>query len=789
MKNLKDISALVTRIASLITIVVGFLVIYGWIFNIPLFKSVIPGITSMKFNSANCFVLAGIAMYILDGRLISPRFRLIAKICSWGILIIGLLTLSEYIFGWNIGIDELLMKGDAKGINTSSAGRMSLTNSINFIAISIIFLRLIKKQYFGFIKALMLIIIFSSALVVFNHLFGYSFLKYFYLLDPTALHSAILFILLSIGILYRRPLKDSLLSYKEKLAVFFTIILLMVMVIFFAVDRNRSQANETAKLVEHSYDELYLSQKIISQADELQIQVNSFVNTGDPAKLSQFYSKANQIDKDFNLYKSLKADDPNMQREQIDSIKTQIDKYISFLKNVINANEDEGLVGFQKNLIDGEGMLIIDRVRSIISTIEQEDNETMAKRKSENLESIHNSTKIIVIFQGIIILILIISFSIIYTNTKLRNRVEQSLKSSNKDLSDYRHALDESSLISMTDENGIIMNVNDNFCKVSKYSRQELIGQKHSILNSGYHPKEFFKNLWDTISQGEIWHGETRNKAKDGTYYWLDNTIVPFLNKEGKPYMYISIRKEITDLKNALENLEVYTDDLKNSNIELEHFAYAASHDLQEPLRMVSSFLNLLEKRLDGQLDETNRQYINFAVDGAERMKSLILALLEYSRVGTNKEDFTSVDFNEVAQYVTLMLEENIKENSARVILKQLPVVKANKTLITHLLVNLVQNALKYHNGKQIEIEIGSIENPDKYIIYVKDNGIGIDPKFSDKIFVIFQRLHTKKEYSGTGIGLAICKRIAEIHKGKIWVESEADKGSTFYFSIPKNMT
>jgi len=239
----------------------------------------------------------------------------------------------------------------------------------------------------------------------------------------------------------------------------------------------------------------------------------------------------------------------------------------------------------------------------------------------------------------------------------------------------------------------------------------------------------------------------------------------------------------IVDMKS---NLQKSTSELTASNTELERFAYVASHDLQEPLRMVSSFLNLLEEEYVKDLDKTAKEYISYAVDGATRMKTLVNDLLQYSRIGTNKEEFTATDLNETMEYVIRVLGEDIKKNRAKVTVKPMPVIRANKTLMGQLFMNLIGNALKYHGDKQPEIEIGSVEERDKYILYVKDNGIGIDPKFFDKIFIIFQRLHSKAEYSGTGIGLAICKKIAEVHKGKIWVESEKGSGSTFYFSILK---
>lgn len=285
---------------------------------------------------------------------------------------------------------------------------------------------------------------------------------------------------------------------------------------------------------------------------------------------------------------------------------------------------------------------------------------------------------------------------------------------------------------------------------------------------------------------------ELRAMNREGKEFPIELTVLP-INQGGEEFFCAFIR-DISErkhsellLKQLNESLETRAAELLASNKELERFAYIASHDLQEPLRMVISFLSLLEEGMSGQLDETSREYLHFAVDGAERMKALIQALLQYSRVGINKEEFTATDLTEVMQYVSRVLEEDIKKHEAVITINPMPVIMANKTLITQLFVNMISNALKYHDGKDSKIEVGYTEEQEKYIFYVKDNGIGIDPKFFDKIFIIFQRLHSKSEYSGTGIGLAICKKIVEIHKGKIWIESEEGKGSTFYFSIPKN--
>jgi signal transduction histidine kinase len=244
------------------------------------------------------------------------------------------------------------------------------------------------------------------------------------------------------------------------------------------------------------------------------------------------------------------------------------------------------------------------------------------------------------------------------------------------------------------------------------------------------------------------------------------------------------VRAQTASLQRLNEDLERRAAELAASNSELERFAYIASHDLQEPLRMVSSFLQLLEKRYAGQLDEKADQYIHYAVDGAERMKTLVLDLLEYSRVGSSRENFGPVDTAEVIREVESVFRDNMAVSSARMEVGPLPRVNGHKVQLVQLFQNLVGNALKYHGETAPVIRVHAHPENGLWRFSIQDNGIGIDPRFFEKIFIIFQRLHNKSEYSGTGIGLAICKKIVERHGGRIWVESKPGEGSTFYFTI-----
>ncbi|MGI9149832.1 MAG: sensor histidine kinase [Chloroflexota bacterium] len=225
---------------------------------------------------------------------------------------------------------------------------------------------------------------------------------------------------------------------------------------------------------------------------------------------------------------------------------------------------------------------------------------------------------------------------------------------------------------------------------------------------------------------------------------------------------------------------------MERSNAELEQFAYVASHDLQEPLRMVASYTQLLARRYHGQLDEDADEFIEFAVDGARRMQELINDLLAYSRVGTRGLDLQPVDTGEVVDQVAIDLAAAIEETSASVTRDPLPVVLGDPTQLRQLFQNLIANSIKFHRPDQTpRVHISVRQEPGARHFSVTDNGIGIDPQYQERIFVLFQRLHTRAEYPGTGIGLAICKKIVERHGGNIWVDSAPGNGTTFRFSLP----
>ena len=326
----------------------------------------------------------------------------------------------------------------------------------------------------------------------------------------------------------------------------------------------------------------------------------------------------------------------------------------------------------------------------------------------------------------------------------------------------------------------------------TKIPRTEIVGtnicNRFSQLNQSKYQlrfKQVFEGGFPTIFSHQLHQPIIPAPLPNGRGRIQQSTINAVPAFDGVGFYALVVIQDITDLTNLLEKRKRAETELKQSNAELEQFAYIASHDLQEPLRMVTSFTKLLGQRYSGQLDADADQIINFAVDGATRMQGLIEDLLTYSRVGTRGKAFEPTDCEAVFETALSNLGLLVQENSASLQKGPLPTVIADGGQLVQLFQNLISNAIKYRSEQLPEIYVEAEHQASQWLFWVRDNGIGIDPKHAERIFRVFQRLHSRQQYPGTGIGLAICQKIVERHGGHIWVESEPGQGSTFYFTIP----
>ncbi len=336
--------------------------------------------------------------------------------------------------------------------------------------------------------------------------------------------------------------------------------------------------------------------------------------------------------------------------------------------------------------------------------------------------------------------------------------------------------------IFVEDLNGNVLDVNPAACRLHAIDRTKLLGMHASELVAP-EMRQKVEQRAPKIASGELNNIESVNLAADGRVFPVSITISR-VDYQGQPAVLLHVR-DITARKKAEAEAEQKRKELVRSNKELEHFAYIASHDLQEPLRMVASYTQLLAKRYQGKLDKDADEFIHYAVDGARRMQQLINDLLTYARITTRGKPFQPTDCSAMLQRVMDNLKIAIEEGRAEVTHDPLPTVVADPTQLSQVFQNLIGNAIKFRDKKPPRVHVGAQRKDDAWLFSVRDEGIGIPTEHIDRIFLIFQRLHTREEYPGTGIGLAVCRRIVERHGGNIWVESEPGKGSTFYFTIP----
>jgi PAS domain S-box-containing protein len=652
MTKVKRFNISFIKIASLGVMLIGALVLVGWILDIAILKSVISGFDTMKANTALAFVLSGLSLWLLQRSTTENASLALnsARLCAALVALIGLLTLSQYLFGWNLGIDELLIRESRPAIGTLSPGRMAPAVALNFFLLGLALLFLGIGRGHSLIQWLTLLALLISGLALLGYVYGVDLFYKFASYSSVAFHTAITFILLGAGIIYAQG-------------------------------------------------ERGLMQIIMSRsAGGLLVRRMLPVAIGAPFIMGWL----------------------RLMGERAGLYDTAFGVSIFALANILI---------FTTLIWWNAGAL-----------------HQMDIGRRQTTEQLRQSEE---------------RFGLMVENVK-----------------DYA--------IVMLEVDGRVGSWNPGAQRLKGYQTEEIIGQHFSIF---YREEDVENGKPEQLLKLATLEGQVEDEGwrvrKDGTLFWADIVITALRNENGTLNGFAKVTRDFTERKQSQEALQRQTEELRRSNAELEQFAYVASHDLQEPLRLVSSYVQLLERRYKGKLDEDADEFIQFAVDGANRMKILINDLLAYSRIGTRGKPFESVTIEAALDRALANLQFMIEDSGALITHDPLPTVQADDTQVVQLFQNLIGNAIKYRSDKRPKIHIGVRAQKDEWWFYVRDNGIGMEPQYFERIFVIFQRLHGKTEYPGTGIGLAICKKIVERHGGRIWVESQLGQGTTFYFSLP----
>jgi len=617
--------------------------------------------------------------------------------------------------------------------------------------------------------------------------------------------------------------------------------------------RGSRLAADDSDSVAHTYavmDALELTSKHVIEAAT---SARAFALTGQVPLLAHYQTARDTVAQDEHALRELTIDNLT-QQHRLDVLDPQLSATLEFSERIVSKRQQMRTLPIPAEILESEQLM--NAVRTTGQAIQKEEMQLLSQRTQKTRTGRRLTSFIIVvgIFVGAGLLTLARTAinreiamtagarsQIITLNGELEQRVEQrtaalqseiverkqaeeALKKSRatieqaiKELADQKFALDQHAIVAVTDVQGTITYVNDKFCSISQYTKDELIGKNHRILNSAYHSKQFFQQMYHTIANGNVWHGEIKNRAKDGSTYWVDTTIAPFVSSEGKPLQYIAIRADITERKQVEEALAIQaeqlsqqavellqseadirklnedlehrvilrTAQLESANRELEAFTYSVSHDLRAPLRHISGFSRVLSDEVGSSLSPEAQHCLERIQEGTRRMGELVDELLNLARIGRHAIECRTTDLKEIANEVIAMLKPETEGRTVEWHVGDMASVQCDPVLIRQVFQNLLTNALKFTRPRACAtIEIGYMNEKDQPTIFIRDNGVGFNMKYSDKLFGVFQRLHRADEFEGTGIGLATVYRIIEKHGGRVWAEAELEKGATFFFNL-----
>jgi PAS domain S-box-containing protein len=553
-------------------------------------------------------------------------------------------------------------------------------------------------------------------------------------------------------------------------------------------------SDESEQRVRHSHEVIENLLHLLLAMTRIETIGRGFILTGDEAYLESYPASISSTNQHGATVRTLTADNPEQQRE-LPVLEELIAQKVQFQKMVGDLRRTRGLDAAVDAIRSGRGQQITDEFQAVVRRLQNEELRLLAHRNADAERSL-GQTKVILIagtFLGL--LITTAAGWTVQRDSSRRGRAEEALRDSEEQYrtlgEKYRGLLEAApDAMVVVNQDGEIVLLNVQAEKQFGYRRDELLGQKvTNIIPEGFAERliaDDLRSAENALAQ-QIGTGiELIARRKDGSEFPIEIMLSPLDSAEGT--LVTAAIRDITARRAAAANLLQKVEELNRSNEELGQFAYMASHDLQEPLRMVASYTQLLARRYKGKLDSDADEFIAFAVDGANRMQRLIQDLLSYSRVGTRGSNLRDISSEDALRQALVNLRGAVKESGALVTHDPLPAVLADETQLTQLFQNLVGNAIKYQNPGVPKVHIAAAMNGGKkWTFSVQDNGLGIDSQYFEKIFGMFQRLHKREAFAGTGIGLAICKKIVEQHGGHISIESQPGQGSTFRFTLARS--
>jgi PAS domain S-box-containing protein len=543
-------------------------------------------------------------------------------------------------------------------------------------------------------------------------------------------------------------------------------------------------SGESDRWVRHTHQVLETLHSFAADMGRIESSERGFAWTGKESYIESYRASILSAKNDEAAVRSLTRDNPTQQRE-LPGLEALMAQKIQFGDLVISLRRTKGVVAAADAVGSGRGEQITAGYLGIVSAMQDEELRLLLLRNVEAKQRL-DETKLVLLLGTVLgVLIAVVSGWIVWRDIAARGLAEVALREGEERFRNLANNI--SQLVWMADEKGSIFWYNQRWFDYSGTTLEEMAGAGWQKVHHPDHVQGVVDKISRCFQNGEVWEDTFPLRGRDGNFRWFLSRAVPIRDSEGKVLRWFGTNTDINASKEAEKHLTETVAELKRSNEDLQQFTYVSSHDLQEPLRMVSSYTDLLARRYKGRLDSDADEFIAFAVDGCNHMKRLIRDLLAYSLAGTNGNVLREISSENALKEALANLRATIDQSSAVVTHDALPSITTDETQLAQVFQNLVGNAIKYRRAEVPRIHVSSTKNSDhEWIFSVSDNGLGIDPQYFDRIFIIFQRLHGRDEFEGTGIGLAICKKVLQRLGGRIWVESQPDKGSTFFFALPE---
>jgi PAS domain S-box-containing protein len=587
-------------------------------------------------------------------------------------------------------------------------------------------------------------------------------------------------------------------SIVRKVILVLAIAMMMLAAIATITYRSTRTFIDTAERVARSREIIGREASLVRHLTEAESGARGYIISGEELYLRPYEEARTRIVQDFNALKN-RSGGKRSQSDRLENLRTLMAAKMAILKDNIAARRDSGAqaaIAFFENSEDEE---LMRKIRDVMGKFENEEQQSVAEHTRDTRWLGEATTTAIVATAVLTAIVLVASGVIINHDFIARRRAEQALAAERSLLRSIIDTLPHHVFVKDLAGRYVL----DNAAHRS-YLRVKSLKEVEGKTVRDFFPKELAAEYEATdrrvLEGGEsVLHAEERGQSEDGSPVWLSTTKVPLRNAAGKTIGLVCVSADITERKAAEEKLRLFAEQLERSNQELQDFASVASHDLQEPLRKILAFGDRLRTKCADALGETGRDYMERILDAARRMQTLIHDLLTLSRVTSRGQPFVEVDLAEMIWDVISDLDTRIEQTHAQISVGSMPVIEADPPQMRQLLQNLLSNALKFHRPgepPQVAVRARVFDEYDHHLsglvpgdrvceIAVQDNGIGFDEKYAERIFAVFQRLHNRSEYPGTGIGLAVCRKIADRHAGTIAAKSAEGKGATFIVTLP----